>query len=275
MVGYDPEDPITALGMGHVPDTYTKFLDKDGLKGARIGILRQSMGDGSEPDSDDFKKVTAMFDKAIAELKASGATTIEITIPNLNSALAKRSSNPEDDSAAVYFARNPNSPFKTQRDMQYHPEYNKIFSRQRANARPSAAVGANPDRGTPQSRYYEYVVARDQLYIDIMKIMAENKLDAIVHKSIEHTPTLIKDGINPPFVNQKGAPHLNTYLIYAASIAVPAGFTEEGLPVGITFFGPAYSEPTMIKLAYAYEQATHHRIPPKTTPALGKGTTSN
>jgi Asp-tRNA(Asn)/Glu-tRNA(Gln) amidotransferase A subunit family amidase len=108
-----------------------------------------------------------------------------------------------------------------------------------------------------------------------MKIMADNKLDAIVHKSIEHTPTLIKDGINPPFVNQKGAPHLNTYLIYAASIAVPAGFTDEGLPVGITFFGPAYSEPTMIKLAYGYEQATHHRIPPKTTPALAKPVRSN
>jgi Asp-tRNA(Asn)/Glu-tRNA(Gln) amidotransferase A subunit family amidase len=104
--------------------------------------------------------------------------------------------------------------------------------------------------------------------IDILKIMADNRLDAIVHKSIEHTPTLIKDGTGPPFVNQKGAPHLNTFLIYAASIAVPAGFTAEGLPVGITFFGPAYSEPTLIKLAYSYEQATHHRIPPKTTPAL-------
>src|SRR5262245_5789704 len=275
MVGYDSEDPITALGVGHIPDTYTKFLDKDGLKGARIGVLRQTMGDGSEPDSEDFKNVTAMFDKVIAELKAAGATPIEITIPNLNSALAKRSANPDDDSASVYFARNPNSPFKTEKDMQYHPEYDKIFSRRRAGARPSAAVGANPNAGTPQSRYYEYVVARDKLMIDIMKIMADNRLDAIVQKSLEHTTTLIKDGINPPFVNQTGAPHLNTYLIYAASIAVPAGFTDEGLPVGITFFGPAYSEPTMIKLAYAYEQATHHRIPPKTTPALVKPSTSN
>jgi Asp-tRNA(Asn)/Glu-tRNA(Gln) amidotransferase A subunit family amidase len=275
MVGYDPEDPITALGVGHIPDTYTKFLDREGLKGARIGILRQAMGDGSEPDSEDFKNVTSIFDKAVAELKAAGATVIDpIVIPNLNSALAKRSSNPEDDSASTYFARNPNSAFKSQRDMQFHPEYDKIFSRRRAGARPSAAAGANPTVGTPQGRYYEYVVARDRLMIDIMKIMADNKLDAIVHKGVEHTPTLIKDGINPPFVNQKGAPHLNTYLIYAASIVVPAGFTAEGLPVGITFFGPPYSEPTMIKLAYAYEQATRHRIPPKTTPAL-KAATSN
>src|SRR5207249_9013028 len=53
MVGYDPEDPITALGVGNVPPTYTAFLDSDGLKGARIGVLRESMGQTSEPDSED------------------------------------------------------------------------------------------------------------------------------------------------------------------------------------------------------------------------------
>lgn len=104
--------------------------------------------------------------------------------------------------------------------------------------------------------------------IEVMKVMADNRLDAIVHKAVEHTPTLIRDGINPPHVNQKGAPHLNTFLIYAASIVVPAGFTPGGLPVGVTFFGRPYSEPTMIRLAYAYEQATRHRRPPKTTPPL-------
>ena len=46
MVGYDPEDPLTSFGVGHVPETYTKFLDRNGLKGARIGILRDSIGDG-------------------------------------------------------------------------------------------------------------------------------------------------------------------------------------------------------------------------------------
>jgi Asp-tRNA(Asn)/Glu-tRNA(Gln) amidotransferase A subunit family amidase len=91
---------------------------------------------------------------------------------------------------------------------------------------------------------------------------------------VEHTPTLIRDGLNPPYVNQKGAPHLNTFLIYVASIVVPAGFTSDGLPVGITFFGRPYSEPMMIKFAYAYEQATHHRIPPKTTPPLSSALTT-
>jgi amidase len=146
-----------------------------------------------------FKKVTEMFDFAVGELKTAGATTVDIVIPNLNSALAKRSSNPEDDSSAVYFARNPNSPYRTQKDMESYPEYGNIFSRRRAGAR-TAAAGANPTGGTPQSRYYDYVVARDRLMIDIIQVMAENKLDAIVHKSMHHTPTLIKDGINPLFV---------------------------------------------------------------------------
>jgi hypothetical protein len=59
MVGYDPEDPVTALGIGMTDGSYTRFLDKDGLKGAQIGILRESIGVQSEPESEDFKKVNA------------------------------------------------------------------------------------------------------------------------------------------------------------------------------------------------------------------------
>src|SRR5437870_9201881 len=69
MVGYDSEDPLTASGVGHIPESFTRFLDKNGLKGARIGILRESMGYNSETDSDDFKQVTEVFDNAITELK--------------------------------------------------------------------------------------------------------------------------------------------------------------------------------------------------------------
>ena len=57
IVGYDTEDPLTARGFGHIPESFTTFLDKDGLRGARIGILREPMGYNSEPDSDDFKQV--------------------------------------------------------------------------------------------------------------------------------------------------------------------------------------------------------------------------
>jgi Asp-tRNA(Asn)/Glu-tRNA(Gln) amidotransferase A subunit family amidase len=264
MVGYDPDDPVTALGVGHVPDTYTKSLDKNGLKGARIGILREPMGYTTEPDSEDFKTVTGVFDKAVGELKTAGAVIVDpIVIPRLNELLARRGAGGGEgtgDGAAVYFARNPTSKFKTMDDVRNSPDYGKIMRR------PS-------DR--PPTEGLSELVARDELMIAVMKVMADNQLDAIVHKAVEHTPTLIRDGINPPFTNQKGAPHLNTFLIYAASMVVPAGFTPQGLPVGITFFGRPYSEPTMIKLAYAYEQATKHRHPPKTTPPLASATTAS
>jgi amidase len=266
MVGYDKEDPVTALGVGHVPDSYTKFLMKDGLKGARIGVLRETFGSDSEPDSEDFKKVTALFDKAIADLKAAGAEVVDpIEIPKLNELLAKRASSTADSGASTvnYLSRNPNSPYKTAEDIRNSPRYGEVFRNRRGSSGGRAAAAARPE-----NPHYEYLKAREEL---MLIVMADHKLDVIVHKSVEHTPTLIKDGINPPYVNHKGAPHLNTFLIYAASIAVPAGFTEEGLPVGITFFGRPYSEPTMIKLAYAYEQATHHRVPPKSAPGLPVG----
>ena len=97
--------------------------------------------------------------------------------------------------------------------------------------------------------------------INVLKVMADNRLDAIVHKTVEHQPTLIKDGINPPYVDQKGAPHLNTFLVFVPSIVVPAGLTRDGLPAGITFLGRPYDDARMIKYAFAYEQSTHHRRP--------------
>src|SRR5919197_1440103 len=99
-------------------------------------------------------------------------------------------------------------------------------------------------------------------------VMADHRLDAIVHKAVEHQPTRIADGVNPPFVDQKGAPHLNTFLVFVPSIVVPAGFTRDNLPAGITFVGRPYDDGTMIKIAYAYEQATHHRRPPASTTPL-------
>src|SRR5213593_2563990 len=84
MVGYDPEDPITARGVGQVPESYAKYLDGTGLQGARLGILRESMGQISEPDTEDFAIVTRAFDRAVGELTAAGATVVDpIGIPGL------------------------------------------------------------------------------------------------------------------------------------------------------------------------------------------------
>ncbi len=261
MAGYDPEDPQTAHGVGHIPETYTASLDKDGLKGARIGILRTSMGARAEPDSEDFKKVTAAFDKAVAELAEAGAILVDpIEIPDLNKLIATRTGGADGDSGFMNWAgRSKSFPYASQAELMAQPAYSN---------RPGRAPGNANMRAFSPEAHYEYLKARDQLETNVLKVMADNQLDAIVHKTVEHQPTLIKDGLNPPYYNSRGAPHINTFLVYAASMTVPAGFTEDELPFGITFFGRAYSEPTIIKLAYGYEQATMHRKPPASTPPL-------
>jgi Asp-tRNA(Asn)/Glu-tRNA(Gln) amidotransferase A subunit family amidase len=261
MVGYDPEDPLTASGLGHVPDSYTKFLDRNGLKGARIGILREPMGRDSEPQSQDFAKITVVFNKAVGELKAAGAIVVDpIVIPNLKKLLDTRAGGPTEsaDSFKVLFGRSAHPPFKSKEEMMRSPDFAKVF--RYAQDRMRAA--------SDEAKHYRYLLAREELMLSVLKVMADNKLDAIVHKSIEHQPTLIKDGVNPPWVNTKGAPHLNTFLVFVPVVAVPAGFTADNLPAGITFMGRPYDDGTIIKLAYGYEQATHHRKPPTTTPPL-------
>ena len=261
MVAYDPEDPITARGIGHIPNTFTRFLDKGGLKGVRLGVLRESIGLNTEPDSEDFKKVSAVFDKAVAELRGAGAEIVDpIAIPEIKALLAKRSGGPgdTDESFKNYFGRSANPPFKTPEEVIAAPEFAKVVKRSqdRFKRKPEA------------TKHYESLKAQDQLMTNFLKVMADHNLDAIVHKAVEHQPTLIKDWIAPPFVDQKGAPHLNTFLVYVPTIVVPAGFTSDNLPAGLCFIGRPYDDGNLIKFAYAYEQATHHRKPPASTTAL-------
>jgi amidase len=261
MVGYDPEDPITARGVGRIPETFTKFLNKDGLKGARLGILRESIGLNAEPDSEDFKKISEVFDRAVGELKAAGAEVVDpIVIPKNKELLAKRSGGPgeTDQSFKNYYGRSANPPFKTPAEAIASPDFAKVVKRSQDRFK------RNPDA----AKHYESLRAQDELMTIFLKVMADQKVDAIVHKAVEHQPTLIRDGVNPPFVDQKGAPHLNTFLVYVPTIVVPAGFTRDNLPAGVCFIGRPYDDGNLIKFAYAYEQATHHRRPPASTTGL-------
>ena len=258
MVGYDSEDPLTARGVGHIPESFTRFLAKNGLKRARVGVLREAMGYNSETDSDDFKQVTEVFNNAITELKATGAEIIDsIVIPKLNELLAKRAGNPTsgDEAFSLYYGRSANPPFKSRAEAMHCPDFAQVSRGAQNRLRSSS----------DPTRHYQYLVAQNELMINVLKVMADNQLDAIVHKSIEHQPTLIRDGLNPPYVNHRGAPHLNTFLVFVPTIVVPAGFTRDGLPAGISFLGRPYDDGRMIRLAYSYEQATHHRRPPAST----------
>jgi amidase len=263
MVGYDEEDPVTALGIGKINGSYTKYLDKSGLKGARIGVLREAIGANTEPGSEDFEKVDQVFQKNVAELKAAGAILVDpLIVPDLKALLAKaeRDPNASEQALKLYLARNPNSPFKSHQDIGKSPDLARSVPPGKAKQ------WMDPPQKTDALKYGEYLKAREQLLINILNVMAANKLDAIVLKSVEHQPNLIKEAIYPPYKPTRGLISLNTFLCYSSVINVPAGFTTDNLPVGLTFLGGPYSEPTLFKLAYGYEQTTHHRVPPKSTP---------
>jgi Asp-tRNA(Asn)/Glu-tRNA(Gln) amidotransferase A subunit family amidase len=258
MVGYDPDDPVTGYGVGNTASSYSATLDKAALKGARIGILRETIGYAADPDKDDFKQIGEVFDKAVSDLRQAGAEIVDpVVIPDLNALIAKRARSVKDDDLMFeLFFKGGKAPFATRADAMASPLFQKVSN--------SARKRWTNDN-TPE-QHHAYLMARDTLMINLLKVMADHRLDAIVHKAVEHQPTLIKDGVNPPFVDQKGAPHINTFLMFVPSIVVPAGFTRANLPAGITFLGRPYDDAKMIQLAYAYEQASRHRRAPATTP---------
>jgi Asp-tRNA(Asn)/Glu-tRNA(Gln) amidotransferase A subunit family amidase len=261
MVGYDAEDPVTARGVGHTPASYTTSLDRGALKGARLGVLRESIGFESDPSSPDFAKVTAVFDRALGELRAAGATLVDpVVIPKLKPLLATRANSPTETEEAfrLWMSRSARPPFRSREDMLRSPGFDTVFPISRGRMR----------RPLSAERHYEYLMARDELTTLLLKIMADHRLDAIVFKGVEHQPLPITAGVTPPYRNQWGVPDINTFLVYVPAIVVPAGFTADNLPTSITFLGRAYDDARMIGLAYAYEQATRHRRPPASTPKL-------
>jgi Asp-tRNA(Asn)/Glu-tRNA(Gln) amidotransferase A subunit family amidase len=85
-----------------------------------------------------------------------------------------------------------------------------------------------------ERKYYEHLQAREELMFDVLKVMADNRIDAIVYKSIELQPQLLSSGREAP---NPGVPTMSTFLAFVPTITVPAGFTSDGLPTGITFQG--------------------------------------
>ena len=128
-----------------------------------------------------------MFEKNITELKAAGAVIVDpVVIPDFKALLGKRYADGVGSDAALklYLARNPNSPFKTRQDIINSPDLEKSFFRSTWWDFWKAPIDADA------AKYGEYLRARDQLAINVLKVMADNRIDAIVHKTVEHQPTL-------------------------------------------------------------------------------------
>jgi Asp-tRNA(Asn)/Glu-tRNA(Gln) amidotransferase A subunit family amidase len=251
IVGYDPEDPQTAESVGNIPESYTAFLREEGLGGSRIGLLPALFS--TVPDDEGVAQVVR---RAMSEMEQQGAEVVEVTIPGFDELLADPLLLAEyetRDDMNAYLAQHPGAPVRSFKEIldsgKYHPAIESRLRRRQEIPPPDTR------------EYLEQLVKRTTLRRAVLLVMAEHDLDAIAYATISRVAAPIgenQEGSNGCFSANSGLP----------AITVPAGFTDQGLPVGLELLGRAWSEGRLIELAYAYEQATQHRRSPASTPAV-------
>jgi Asp-tRNA(Asn)/Glu-tRNA(Gln) amidotransferase A subunit family amidase len=267
IAGYDPNDPVTAYAAGQLPPSYTAFLNQDGLRGARLGVLREPFDPRANPTSEDYKKVQAVMDKAIADLQRLGAAVVDpVTIPDLQDRIKKTfEDNLFETEPAIdaYLGKHPNAPVKT---------FREILLTGKVVPSRGTRLMTNVGKTTNDPGYLRVLLLREETRQIVLQLMADQQLDALVHATFDHQPAVIRaDALTNPSPADVADPGNNRRLapiLGFPALSVPAGFTADGLPVGIEFMGRQFSEPTLFKLGYAYEQGTRNRKPPTATPAL-------
>jgi amidase len=263
IAGYDPNDPVTAACVGHVAASYTDFLVPDALRGIRLGIIREPMNKEADPTSDEFKQVRAVIDRALDELANRGAELVDpAVVPDLMELLDRAGGTFETEPATnAYLAAHPKAPVKTLQEIVLSSEV--LPSRR---TRLLEAVGHSLD----DPGYLRQMLAREQLRQNVLKTMADHRLDALVYATFDHPPQPIREDALTSFKNvtYPGNNRVLAPMLAYPAISVPAGFMARDLPVGIEFLGRPFSEGTLFRIAYGFEQATHHRKPPPSTPPL-------
>jgi amidase len=263
MTGSDPDDPATSDSTSRGRRDYSASLDRNGLKGARIGVVRNRLF-GYSPPAD------ALAEAAIAQLKAQGAEVIDpVEIPTLGKF-------EEDEFNVLQFEFGP--------DLKKYFEWLGPSAHVHSLEDVIAFNDSHKDRELPyfgedilllsskkgpltsadyRSRLAKYRRLAGADGIDL--VMARHKLDALVAPT--GSPAWLIDLANGDrFPGDESAPSSVTSVAGYPQITVPMGFYR-GLPVGLSFFGRAWSEPALIRIAFAYEQATRHRIPPTFAPS--------
>ncbi|HVA58594.1 MAG TPA: amidase family protein [Gemmatimonadaceae bacterium] len=258
IAGPDPEDPVTLASRGHVSADYASALVRDGLRGARIGVLHQAY---DTPTMD--PEIRTLFQTALDDMRRQGATIIDpVAVPGLDEIrrLQKGGCNTFKRDFNAYLATlGPAAPVKSLaeliRSRKYHPSIEvRLKDAEAVEDTSSRTEGCTSGEAM-----------RAALRTAVTQLMDSMHLDAMVYPTWSNPPRLIGDLNTPAGDNNQ---FFSPYTGFPA-ITVPMGFTHGGvLPDGVQFFGRAWDERTLIRLAYSYEQATRHRRPPVTTPPL-------
>lgn len=258
IVGADPRDPVTAEAASHLPQDYLAALDRGGLRGVTLGVLRQAY---ERPTTD--PEVVRVFQAALADLQRAGARIVDpATVDGLDAI-----NRPADTGPCMGFRYDLNRFLSARADAAPFADLAAIIASRRFHPNmqgrlEAAAKGAinGPDSAACKAEA-EY---REKFRVAVLKTMDRLSLDAFVYPTWSNPPRLIGD-LNTPhgdnsqvFSPTTGFPAIN----------VPMGYTRAVLPAGLTIYGRPWSEKHLIRFAYAYEQATRHRRPPASTPPL-------
>ncbi|QIP16168.1 amidase [Spirosoma aureum] len=256
--GYDPNDPITKNSQGKIPKNYTQFLRNDGLKGTRIGVLRQVSDKSIHPE------IKQLFDQGLADLTRMGAQVVDVTIPDFDSLRTNQGCadfRADIENYLRTFVKLDS--LKTLEDIIRIGGYSDIVRDRLTHQQTHSGRTRHPE--IPCGDAFT-----DPLRIAFRKAieaeMDRLHVDALVYPTWNYPPAQVGDA--------KGYKGDNSQLIAPATgqpaFTVPMGYTTGDLPAGIQFLGRLFAEPTLIRLTYAYEHGTHHRIAPKRFMALGQ-----
>lgn len=307
IVGQDPADPVTFESEGRVPDNYRQFLDADALQGARIGVLRQlfeeardyddprSLGSGvlapgeempsedpeSEEDEDSdaregqdeeqqqedepstiHPEVLRVMERALEDMRAAGAVIVDpVEIPDLDDIRGDFPSISRlKHDFEKYLATRPELKFKTLDEVVESGDYHPFL---RASMERNREVDYVPEE---HEDYPLYLETQKRLQDAVLAVMEEHEVDVLVYPTYNYPARLIGDenttyGANSSILSPPtGFPAFN----------VPMGYSFGTLPAGLQLLGRPFDEPTLIRISYAYEQATRHRRPPPFTPPLSR-----
>lgn len=252
-VGPDPADAVTADAAAHIPRSYRDGLAQATLKGARIGVLRALFG--STPEDDEVDQIVK---KALDAMKAQGAEVVDVVVPGLEE-LLRDSSVIGDEfkfDLAAYLAIHPGAPVASLGEILerglHHDALDQTFRLRNA-----------PERRDTE-HYRQALLKRRALREAVVTTLESLRLDAMAYPTLRRKPTLIGEvqiGTTCQLSATTGLP----------ALAMPAGFTPDGLPIGVELLGAAFAEPRLLGLAQAWETAAALRRPPFSTPALVNG----